>query len=266
MNKKLVICGDSFNYGIGCVDLDKSPYGVLTAKHFGWDLIRLARGSASNYTIYLQGMFAADMVERPHLIILGQTSYDRIEWFSEKKPKHFYTHSLYNLNYHEYPPHHEAQGPYHTEPMDYHLRTDPKYAPYMLSEQIGGVDHCLETRRTNFVSGYYKRLETEPTEKLKLIVDHYLQINDHSIKKNYDIGMLFQAYSYIKRKGLNCIIMTEDVDTFAKYMDRDDLLYQSWGQMAIKYPDSVGSMHASEEGHFITSNNLIEKIKERNLD
>ena len=264
--KKIVICGDSFSYGIGCVNLNDNPYGVLIARHFGWDLIRLARGSASNYTIYLQGMYAADMPEPPHLVILGQTSYDRIEWFSEEKPDNFWTHSLVNLNYHLYPPHHEPQRPYHTQPMDYYLRTDSNYAPCMLSEQIGGIDHCLETRRTHPKTKYYERLDTEPNEKLKLIVDHYLQVNDYSIKKNYDIGMLFQAYSYIKRKGINCIIMTEDVETFAKYMDRDDLMYQCWGIMAQQYPDTIGSMHASEEAHKITSDRLIEKIKELKID
>jgi hypothetical protein len=101
--KKLVICGDSYGYGIGCTNLETQPFGVLTAKHFGWDLIRLARGSASNYTIYLQGMYAADMKDPPHLVVLNQTSYDRIEWFAEGTNP-IADHTALNINYHQYPP------------------------------------------------------------------------------------------------------------------------------------------------------------------
>jgi hypothetical protein len=262
MKKKLVICGDSFNYGIGCVNMNTQPYGVLTSNYFNWDLVRLARGSASNYVIHLQGMYAADMIEKPHLIVLGQTSYDRIEWFNEHA-KDTHNHSLKNLNYHMYPPHHTAY-PHHDSPMPFYLQ-DKEYNPYILSEQVGGIDDCLKVRKSNPTNPYYKRLNTEPTPKLQLICDYYLKVFDYEIKRNYDIGTLTKAYYYIKRQGINCIIATVDKEEFSKFVDEKDLLSVDWGQLSLKYPDTIGSLHTSEEGHSVVANALIEKIKELNL-
>lgn len=267
--KQIVICGDSFSYGIGCENLHTEPYGVLVSKHFDWDLIRLARGSASNYAIFLQGMYAADLPEKPHLIILSQTSYDRIEWFSENKPEHFYSksflgHSLLNLNYHEYPPHFEAQ-PHHDSPMDFYLKDNKDYNPLILSEQVGGIDDCLKTRNRFSEFGFYKRMKTEPNEKLELIRDYCVTALDHSIKRNYDIGVLLQAYTYIKKKGINCIVLSRDVDIFSNYFDPKDIMYQDWFELAKIYPDTIGSLHTSGEGHADTAKRLIAKIEELQL-
>jgi len=265
MSKKLVVCGDSYNYGIGCVNLHTQPYGVLVANHFSWELIRLARGSASNYTTFLQGMYAADMPEKPHLIVLGLTSYDRIEWFSEGSPKHILPHSLENLNYHQYPPHHETL-PHHNSPMHYFLHGNPKYNPRMLSEQIGGIDDCIKTRTLFPNNTYYARLDSESNRKLKLILDYYLEIFDHSIKKNYDIGMILQAYMYIKRRGINCLVLTTDIKEFERFIDSNDLMFQDWGDLTERFPDSIGSKHTSEEGHQDTALRLIAKIESMNLE
>ena len=262
--KKLVICGDSYGYGIGCTNLETQPFGVLTAKHFGWDLIRLARGSASNYTIYLQGMYAADMKDPPHLVVLNQTSYDRIEWFAEGTNP-IADHTALNINYHQYPPHNNIQ-PHHDKEMDYYFQGNPEYFPVILSEQIGGISDCLDTRTSipNFT--YYNRLKKESNEKLQLIVDYYVRVFDYNIKKNYDIGMLLQAYTYLKRKDINCIIMTRDVEAFSKFIDKKDIMHQDWWELSTRLPDTIGSRHTSEEGHKETADRLIQHIKDANLD
>ena len=54
--KKIVICGDSFNIGIGCRDLANEPYGQLLSKELGIPIINLAKGSSTNLSIYLQSM------------------------------------------------------------------------------------------------------------------------------------------------------------------------------------------------------------------
>lgn len=266
VRKKLVVCGDSFAYGIGCINLDTQPFGVLTAKEFDWHLIRLARGSASNYTIFLQGMYAANMEIPPHLIVLSVTSYDRIEWFKEDLPGKFSNnqHDLTNLNYHQYPPHQGPQ-PHHTRSQPYYLQGDTRYNPYILSEQIGGIDDCIKTRKKFPEFKYYDRLLTEPTDKLQLMVDYNVRISDTSIKKNYDMGVLFMAYTYIKKKGINCIIMTPNNHGYENYFDNGDIMYQNWYDLSLKYPDKIKSLHTSEEGHADTANRLIKKIKEMNL-
>ena len=135
--ENLVICGDSFNYGIGCSHLATEPFGVLVANHFNLELIRLARGSASNYTIHLQGEFAATLKPTPKLVILGTTSTDRFEWVTtgkslDKSP------TLYDVSYHNYPPHHEPP-PMHDSPMPFYLYSNPMYSPKILSEQIPAI-------------------------------------------------------------------------------------------------------------------------------
>jgi hypothetical protein len=267
MKKKIVVCGDSFAYGIGCVNLYTQPFGVLVAQHFDWDLVRLARGSASNYSIFLQGLFAADMAELPHLVILSKTSYDRIEWYRDDLPdnKPTHAHSVLNLNYHQYPPHHQAQM-HHDEPMPFHLQDSPLYDPYILSEQVGGIDHCLEVRKQHGKTKYYSRMDTEPTDKLQLIVDYHVKISDYSIKKNYDIGVLLQAYMYIKSKGIQCLVLTDDPTTYNKFFNAGDVIHQDWGALSLTYPDKVQSHHTSEEGHVDTANRVIQKIKDMKID
>jgi len=263
MKEMMVVCGDSYNAGIGCVNMHTQAYGVVTAQHFDWDLITLARGSASNYAVHLQAMYAAELL--PHLVIIGQTSYDRLEWVMDthSKPAHEQP-TLHNLNYHLYPPHHFPQ-PHHDKPMPFHLQDSADYKPYLLTEQVGGIDDYLTRFKKNPGFPYYERLHTEPREKLELIRDYYVNCVDYAIKRDYDIGLLLQAYTFLKRKGINCLILTRDIGLFGKFIDQADLMHQDWWYLSNIYPDTIGSMHTSEIGHQDTADRLIAKIKENNL-
>lgn len=260
MTKQLVVCGDSFGYGIGCVNLHTEPFGVLVAAQINHNLIRLARGSASNYIIFLQAMYAAELEVKPDLVIISTTSYDRTEWFTDNVVAP-YEHSLLNVNYHNYSPHSYAL-PHHDQPMDFFLQDHPGYNPCIVSEQIGGIDDCIKLRARVPDSNNYERLKYEPTDKLKLILDNYVQNVDSKMKQNNDIGLILQAYTYLKRRNINCIILTYEVDMYSKFIDAEDLVFQDWGKLCSNYPDSIGSMHTSEEGHLDTANRLLERIKE----
>ena len=82
--KNLVICGCSFARGIGCVDLNKSPFGILLSEKLNLNHISLAKGSSSNFSIYLQAKYAVEKIKDVDLVIVSVTSYDRTEWFKEK--------------------------------------------------------------------------------------------------------------------------------------------------------------------------------------
>jgi hypothetical protein len=261
-NKKLiVVCGDSFNYGIGCVNLHTQPYGVLTAKHFNWDLVRLARGSASNYTIFLQGKYAAQMTPKPHLVILGTTSYDRIEWVATGK-KLDTAPNLHDVNYHLYPPHHEPQ-PLHDRPMDFYLKDDPLYDPKILSEQVVAFDDYLcHLKHGDGMIGYYERLHTESAEKIALINRYYFDIVDSQIKADYDRGVIMMAYHNLKKKGINCIICSND-PSYAGLVDEwRDYFCPEWYRLTTTWPDSVNSLHTGEEGHADLAGRLIQHIND----
>lgn len=258
--KKLVVCGDSFSAGIGCVNMLTQAYGVLVAEHLGLELITLARGSASNYAIYLQAMQAGDFDEVPELVIIGQTSYDRIEWVAEGVDANWH-HTLHNLNYHLYPPHHLAQ-PHHAGPLPFFLKDDPNYNPYILSEQVGAIDDYINCVKKNQNVGYYKRLHSEPIEKLKLIRDYYIKIFDGGVKRDYDNGLLVQSYNYLKKRGAKVIILSCE-EKIKKFIDEDDLVWQDWGRMVAQYPDTIGSMHTSHLGHEDTAFRIIDKLSKQ---
>lgn len=261
--KTLVVCGDSFNYGIGCTDYHNKPYGVLTAKHFDWNLIRLARGSASNFTIFLQGAHASKMHPKPHLVILGTTSNDRVEWVAEGE-KLTDPLTAYNINYHLYPPHYHVPA-LHDKPMDYFFKDNPNYQPKLLSEQVVAFSDYLRFVKANQKNDYYRRMHTEPVEKLELIEKYYFDIFDPLIKRDYDRGVILMAYRLLKKQGINCIIFTMDSD-FAKYVDDPrDFYLQDWGRCTRLWPDTVGSLHTGDGGHEDTAQRLIEHIKTNNF-
>ena len=265
-NKKLmVLCGDSFNYGIGCVNQYSQPYGVLTSNYFNWDLVRLARGSASNYVVHLQGCYAATMRPKPHLVILGTTSIDRLEWLATGTSFNKARPCLENVNYHDYPPHHEPQ-PLHDAPMDYYLRDNPKYDPKILSEQMGALpDYIHHVKTKGVLLDYYRRLRSESIEKLELINRYYFDIVDSGIKRDYDVGVISLAYRRIKKQNINCIIVSDDPDYKFLVDNEGDLFLPDWGRCTATWPDSVGSLHAGEGGHADIAERLIKHIQQYKL-
>ena len=262
----IVICGCSYSIGIGCENLFTQPYGALVANEFNCKLINLSRGGASNYAIYLQGIFAANLEPKPNLVIISQTSFDRIEWVIEGRDANA-SHSLLNLNYHQYPPFNAPPSNQHTAPLDFHIKNHPKYDPFILCEQVGGIDDYLKclTQKSNTNINYYTRLRKEPVTKLELMRDRYVMCDSYEIKKNYDIGLLVQAYYYIKRKGINCLLLVNDVELFGRYIDDCDILEQNWGMLSAKFPDSMGTRHTSEVGHRDTADKVIKKIRQEKL-
>lgn len=264
-NKKtFVLCGDSFNYGIGCVNMHTQPYGVLVAKHFGWDLVRLARGSASNYVIHLQGKYAAKMNPKPHLVLLGTTSTDRIEWVAAGEKLNYGGAKLEHVNYHLYPPHHETP-PCHDAPLPFHLQNNPYYEPKILSEQIIGITEFLKLLRTGNKHNYYERMHTESVEKLQLIETYYMDIFDTQIKYDYDTGVLMLAYMELKKLGIPTIIFSGDKRFANLVFEERDYFYQDWGRLTSLYPDTVNSMHTSEEGHADSAERLIAHLERYNF-
>lgn len=265
LNKTLVICGDSFNYGIGCKNLYTEPYGALVANYLGWDLIRLARGSASNYVIYLQGDFASKLEPKPSLVILGTTSYDRIEWVETGKELPVGEDvKLEHVNYHLYPAHHHTP-PHHEAPMPFHLQNDPKYNPKILSEQIVGITDYLKFLKQGNKNGYYQRLHPESIYKLELIENYYMGIFDYKIKRDYDIGSIMLSYLLLKKKGIPTIILGPDMKYKELVLEEGDYFNQDWGYCTTHWPDSVNSLHTSEEGHKYTADRLIDHLKRYNF-
>jgi hypothetical protein len=242
------------------------PYGVLVADHFKWNLIRLARGSSSNYVTHLQGNYAAKMNPKPHLVILGTTSNDRIEWVATGEKLGEGDAKLENVNYHLYPAHFHTP-PLHDAPLPFHLQNDPNYDPKILSEQIVAIPDYLNLTKNekDHMNGYYQRLHTESREKLELIEKYYMDIFDFKIKRDYDTGAILMSYVRLKKAGINTIIFGSDKRYAELVFDDRDYYYQDWGRCTQLWPDKVKSLHTSEEGHADTAQRLIKHIEDNNF-
>ena len=109
---------------------------------------------------------------------------------------------------------------------------------------------------------YYTRLHTESIDKIKLISNYYMDIVDSEIKRDYDLGLILMAYTAIRKAGIPCIIVGPD-PKIPEMVENPAVEYfhQDWWKCSIKWPDTIGSQHTSEEGHADTAARLISHIE-----
>jgi len=263
---KIIICGDSFSIGIGCKDLLKDSYGPLLAKHYGRDLLNFAKGSSTNYSIFLQAKYAIENIKDIDLLIISDTCPHRVNFFKHteqlSRAKDMWAHPpLTNLdvNYHEYPPY--GEGTYH-QIIPHPYRGNPGYKGTLNTENWHGVVEYCENFERNKNSTYYSRFKGDK-ERLFLLLQYYLEVFDIGIQTSYDEGILLLAYNIAVGKGIPTLVAAEK-DTLASIIKKSDYVNLSWGELAREYPDDLKTFHTSEEGHkkaFSTVANHIDKYK-----
>jgi len=257
--KKLVICGDSFSIGIGCHDLNNEPYGSLLAKNLDLELINLAKGSSTNLSIFLQAKYAIENIPDIELLIFGTTCYHRTEFFPEEAdPYSTLSNSL--VNYHQYPPYGYMTYPYLLEnPM----KNDGNEKNLMFTENYHGVidyvDNILGKNNGVNDSGYYRKFKREDNKRMELLKDYYLYFYDARLQKQNDMGQIIMAHVLLKNQNIKHYILTPDVLDFAPYVNTKNLININWGELSIKFPDDLKSLHTSFEGH----KEVFEKIKNK---
>ena len=256
--KNLVICGDSFNIGIGCHNLQTEPYGSLLSNKLNLNLINLAKGSSSNFSIFLQVKYAIQNLENIDLICIGVTTYNRTEWFPEN---HIHNGNLKNtdVNYHQYPPFGKDSYAYTLpNPMLLDTNYDGKLLTENFNSVIDYVDNCMDN--PNWKSNYYTRFNTESKNRMKLLKQYYLEIFDDTIQRQYDIGMINLAYSLLKSNGINHLFLTYDTE-FNQYIPNKNLVDIDFMKLSKEYPDDMGTMHTSNIGHKIAYETIINKLQ-----
>jgi len=259
--KNLVICGDSFSIGIGCKDLNNEPYGSLLAKKLNLNLINLAKGSSTNLSISLQIKHAIENISNIDMLLIAPTCYHRTEWFPEDADIRKPLNNL-NTNYHQYPPY--GEGTY-INLLEHPMKNDSRYTGEMLTENWHGiidfVDNILDKNIKD--SNYFKKFKKERPERMRLLKQYYLEFFDARIQRHYDMGVIIKSHVLLCNKKINNYILTHDHD-FNEYIPSENLIYVNWGDLSIKYPDPLGSLHTSFEGHIQVYNNILGKIG-RNL-
>ena len=263
--KRIAVCGDSFNIGIGCRNLDTEPYAQLLGQALNKPVINLAKGSSTNLSIYLQAKYVVDnLKDSVDLAIVSPTSYDRVDWFPIDADV---SGELSNtdVNYHQYPPY----GPdtYHVDNCEVRLThpmaDDPNYRGKMFTENFHGViDYWENFRSQDKVSGYYHRFIDEPKSRTKTLYDFAVSIHDTRINRIQSIGVMTMAHELLKRAGIKHLILTHELEYYAKFMDETNLCELSWGQLSIDYPDDLPSWHTSAAGHRAAFDIILNRLKE----
>lgn len=259
--KKLVICGDSFSVGIGCHDLHNEPYGSLLANHLGLELINLAKGSSTNLSIFLQVKYAVENIKDIEYLIVGTTCYHRTEWFPEESNLHIPLDNT-NVNYHQYPPYGYMTYPYL---LEHPMKNDKRYKGEMFTENYYGIidyiDNILDKNNNVNNSEYFTKFKNEDNKKMRLLKDYYLYFFDARIQKQKDMGQIVMSHNLLRNNNINHYILTHDVDDLSPYLDKNNMININWGDLSIKYPDDLKSLHTSYEGHIEVFNKIKDKIQ-----
>jgi hypothetical protein len=267
-SKKIVVCGDSFAVGIGCRDLINEPFGSLVAKELNRPLVNLAKGSSTNLSIFLQMQYVADkLADTTEIALIGNTSYDRVEWFPLDTDFETNSHRAGELtnemvNYHQYPPY----GPHsYWQTLPNPMADDPDYTGKMFTENYMGVIDYWQTfgkKRTKPYSDYYKRFDNEPKQRMKTLYDFAVSVHEPRINRIYSIGVLAMGHQRLKQAGIKHLIFSHEVEKYSQYIDPVNLVNVNWGQLSLDYPDDIPSWHTSAEGQRVVYETVMKKLKE----
>lgn len=261
--KRLIICGDSFNIGIGCQDLTTQPYGTLLADHYGIPLVNLAKGSSTNLSIWLQVEYAIRELKAgpDDLILVNETSSNRFNWFPDDKPHSGQITNL-DVNYHKYPPYGDFS--YHQILPEHPMQNHPGYTGTMITENIAGVLDFLDNylaRGDYQIDRYYDRIARENPAKLKLMANFYASIYDENISQLQSKAFMSMSSTMIARSGAKHLMLLSNPNWYRELIADENLMYLSWGEITLEYPDNIPSGHADERGHVVAKDMIVHKLK-----
>lgn len=263
--RRLIVCGDSFNIGIGCQDLTTSPYGTLLAEHLGIPLINLAKGSSTNLSIWLQVKYAVENLNAgpEDLVLVNETSPNRLCWFPEGYEENYHQ-PITNLdvNYQDYPPY--GNDSYHQILPRHPMQDEPGYRGNIITENVSGVIDYLD----NFISmgvnqrgRYYNRLADEPAQKLKIIRDFYGSVYNDRLSQIESAGLMTMCHALLRNNGINHLMLIPTPEQYKDIILSENILRLNWGLITLKYPDQIPSGHADERGHVEAFNFILAKLK-----
>lgn len=262
--KRLIVCGDSFNIGIGCQDLTTEPYGTLLAKHLGIPLVNLAKGSSTNLSIWLQVKYAVENLNAgpEDLVLVNETSPNRLNWYPEGYEDNYHPITNLDVNYHDYPPY--GNESYHQVLPKHPMQDDPRYIGKMITENVAGVIDYLD----NFISKglnqrgrYYNRLADEPAQKLKIIKEFYGAVYNDRLAQIESAGLMAMSHILLRNKGINHLMLLPNLEQYTDIVLSENMLRLNWGEITLKYPDQIPTGHATEQGHVEVFDSILAKLK-----
>ena len=255
--KNLVICGDSYSIGIGCEDLKSEPYGSLLASKLNKNLINLAKGSSSNFSIYLQVKYAIENIKDIDLLCVGVTCNYRTEWFPENTNTKTEIKNT-DVNYHQYPPYGKDTN---NIILEHPMINDVEYKGDMFTENYMGIVAYVEEviNKKAPIGDYFLKFKNESPERIKILYDYYMNLFDARIQHKYDMGVIVMSHLLLKKNGIKHYILTYD-KSFLDYIPNDNIVDIDWHKLSVKYPDKFNTLHTSSEGQRIVYNEIIKKV------
>lgn len=264
---RIIVCGDSFNIGIGCLNLDTEPYGCLLANQLNKQLINLAKGSSTNLSIWLQVKYAVEHLaaNSSDIILVAETSSERFNWIPEGQEHRVENREITNLdvNYHDYPPY--GQHSYWPHQLERHPMQDCKdYTGVMLTENVRGVIDYLD----NFVDQgydqrglYYNRIANEPVSKLRLLKDFYASIHNEHLSNVQSQSLMTMAHTLLRNTNIKHVMLLPNPYAYKNLIQDENKLYLSWGELTMQYPDTVNTGHASPQAHIEVAKTITDKLQ-----
>ena len=262
---KIVICGDSFSIGIGVEDLLTEAWGPIIAKNYNTEVVNFAKGSSTNYSISLQADYAIENISDIDLLIISDTCEHRINFFKYEEhlkrcADNWGSEEITNLdvNYHEYPPY--GPGTYH-QVIPHPYIDNPEYRGTLNTENWYGVVEYVEKLKQNldYSTDYYSKFKGDD-KRLLLLREYYLQISDIHIQRKQDCGCLLLSYFKAKKANIP-VLLAMDKKEIQNIVTYEDYCRISWGELASKYPDTIGTLHTSKEGQKEAAAKVIEHIE-----
>lgn len=239
---KIVHCGDSYTYGLGCHDPKTQGYVGVLSNLLEANHINLAKTDCSNYAVFLQ-MLTANLM-KPDLVIVNTTAFDRTEWVKEQymddpMMRRYYTAS--HLDYGD---------------DDSHLSKRPGYEPKIITSGIQEIQRSLDGARLS-------KFKNEPVLKLKSIINYNREIVDPEIKKTYDVGVIVQAWYKMKLANISCLIIAnaEMQEKLKPFIDEANLLMIDFFDLARKMPDRLGTNYCTPEAHRFAANSILAHLR-----
>ena len=261
MKKILGICGDSF-MSSDLPDRVNGSYGKhfteILGKMLNCDVVTYARGGISNQSIRLQ--IDEIIKHKPHHIIIGTTSPDRIEipvddlsvvnlWDKLSNHKFKPSNGLYNIVYEGF----ENQSLLH--------ENFKKIKPTMYSQTLSAILDIFEEQI--WVSSKH-RLSKETSDAVRL---YFQNLYDMEWKRQQDTWIISEGLYKLKSLGFDFNVITQQLncDYFNHCKDNVICIHDKLNPWTYYEKDSIcnNPFHISDDASIKLAELWFEKLKDK---